>query len=306
MCGCDCLRGNRSNKRLRYALLAVALVLLQLVFIAGCRPERMPARKNKPGVSTDPAILTLQDPGSRVLVIAPHPDDESIAAAGIMLRAVKEHKAVKVVVITDGDRFIWAARLLTDKEKITPEDLAYLGRVRRQESLRALGLLGVNSNQVQFLGYHDRSLISLWSQYQANKGDSPGTGLALTLNKIIGDWQPTDIYYPSGEDEHPDHSAASQFVKAVLAARGSSLREHQYLVHYDKNRWPAYSLRAPHGRLTPPISLLTRGYTWEQFPLQPSEIGIKASAIRQYRTQLRAVGGRYLTYVRSNELFIRS
>lgn len=241
-----------------------------------------------------------------MLVIAPHPDDEAIAASGVITRAAKDGKAVKVVVITDGDHFIGAARLLTGRDRVTPEDLAYLGRVRRQESLRALSLLGVSGGRVQFLGYHDRSLTDLWSQYRDNSGNTGKSSLAVTLARIINDWRPTDIYYPSGEDEHPDHQAASNFVRAVLAAESFPVREHQYLVHYDRNHWPVYSHSAAMARLMPPWRLLAKGYTWEQFPLQPEEIGIKVRAISQYQTQLQATSGRYLTYGRSNELFIRS
>jgi len=76
------------------------------------------ARESLPGDNIT-KFLNLQDPGSRVLVIAPHPDDETIATAGVIVRAVKKGDAVKGVVIADGDHFIGAARLLTGRDRVT-------------------------------------------------------------------------------------------------------------------------------------------------------------------------------------------
>ena len=44
----------------------------------------------------------------RVLVLAPHPDDESLAAAGLLQHARGRGAAIRVVFLTDGDRNPWA------------------------------------------------------------------------------------------------------------------------------------------------------------------------------------------------------
>ena len=55
--------------------------------------------------------LTL-DRDSRVMVIAPHPDDETLATGGLLQEAVAAASAVRVVYITDGDNNPWPQRVM--------------------------------------------------------------------------------------------------------------------------------------------------------------------------------------------------
>lgn len=75
-----------------------------------------------------------------ILILAPHPDDETLMAAGLIRRALAQGALVNVCVVTNGDH------LCPDKSK---------GRRRLQESLNALRLLGVDERNVHFLGYPD-------------------------------------------------------------------------------------------------------------------------------------------------------
>ena len=75
--------------------------------------------------------------GERLLVLAPHPDDEVIGCGGLIALHVREGRQVRVVVVTDGAE-------------------AGNATVREEESRRALRLLG--NIQCDFLGFHDRRL----------------------------------------------------------------------------------------------------------------------------------------------------
>ncbi|TMQ65865.1 MAG: hypothetical protein E6K78_07050, partial [Candidatus Eisenbacteria bacterium] len=44
----------------------------------------------------------------RVMVIAPHPDDESLACAGLLQASARAAARVRVVFLTDGDNNPWA------------------------------------------------------------------------------------------------------------------------------------------------------------------------------------------------------
>ncbi len=46
------------------------------------------------------------DPGERLLVVAPHPDDETLGAGGLIQRVLENHGQVRVVLITAGDGFV--------------------------------------------------------------------------------------------------------------------------------------------------------------------------------------------------------
>ena len=54
-------------------------------------------------------------PLEKTLIIAPHPDDESIAAAGLMQRALAAGGDVRVLFVTDGDNNPWPLRFLVNR-----------------------------------------------------------------------------------------------------------------------------------------------------------------------------------------------
>src|SRR5438105_6795742 len=60
----------------------------------------------------------------RVLVLAPHPDDESLGAAGLIQCAVAAHARVCVVFATNGDNNAWAQRFVEHRWHIDATDRA--------------------------------------------------------------------------------------------------------------------------------------------------------------------------------------
>src|SRR6476469_7366505 len=89
-----------------------------------------------------------------ILVFAPHPDDESLGCAWIILQAVSAGKRVHVVLFTNGDGFPIAASAVLKKapESLVALDYMELGRVRQQEVLTAIATLGLSPADVTFLG----------------------------------------------------------------------------------------------------------------------------------------------------------
>src|SRR6186997_2561035 len=76
--------------------------------------------------------------GERLLVLAPHPDDEVIGCGGLVALHLRDRRAVRVVVATDGAQ-------------------AGTADGRQEESRRALDLLGTGAELV-FLDFPDRGL----------------------------------------------------------------------------------------------------------------------------------------------------
>lgn len=120
----------------------------------------------------EPSLLR----GERLLVLAPHPDDEVIACGGLLAHHILEQRKVLVVVATDGARAGTAAE-------------------RQEESQRALQLLG--GAEVRFLGHPDRELSSKTGE------------LVSQLAAILREWEPDLIAVPSPIEIHPDHLAMS-------------------------------------------------------------------------------------------------
>lgn len=126
--------------------------------------------------------------GERLLVLAPHPDDEVIGCGGLVALHLAEGRPVHVVVATDGAQAGSAAQ-------------------REAESRAALASLG--NATVDFLRFPDRAL--------EDAGE-----LTIRLAAFLREWKPDLIAVPSPIEIHPDHIALSRAF-CDLIARDPSL-----------------------------------------------------------------------------------
>ena len=102
--------------------------------------------------------LPLLSSRSRVMLFAPHPDDESLAAGIFLQRAVAAGAAVRVVYATDGERNCWPQRVLEGKMRIRENDRRRWGARRRAEALAALRTLGLGPANASFLSLPDQGV----------------------------------------------------------------------------------------------------------------------------------------------------
>ncbi len=108
--------------------------------------------------------LPLLTSRSRVMMFAPHPDDESLAAGIFLQRAAAAGATVRVIYATNGERNCWPQRLLERKLRLRESDRRRWGARRQREALAALGLLGFGPDQVEFLSLPDQGLTDLLLQ----------------------------------------------------------------------------------------------------------------------------------------------
>ncbi|HEU68451.1 MAG TPA: PIG-L family deacetylase [Candidatus Acetothermia bacterium] len=279
-------------------------------------------------VPTPPRVEVVAPvPGAqRVLVIAPHPDDEVLALGGTIAQLREGGHQVLVVFLTNGDANQAAKKLFTLNPLRRAEDYRALGYRRQKEAMAALRVLGVPKNAVIFLGYPDQGLTALATRnwQRENPYTSPytranypfysnsfnrsalycGEDLVADLVTILRRFSPTVIYFPHPEDGHPDHRAA---VGLVLAALLTGEAEEQpelrlYVVHAPS--WPAPRRLAMELALTVPAAL--DQWEWSSLELTEGLIERKLTAIRAYSSQ-RITNGRFLaSFVRVNELYATS
>src|SRR5438093_10493674 len=95
---------------------------------------------------------------SRLMMFAPHPDDESLACSILLQRAVRAGATVRVVYVTDGDDNPWPQRLLERKWRLNAADRRRWRRLRRTEALAALRVLRVNGSAARCLPLPDQKL----------------------------------------------------------------------------------------------------------------------------------------------------
>jgi LmbE family N-acetylglucosaminyl deacetylase len=274
-------------------------------------------------------ILNLRpSPLTRLLVIAPHPDDETIAAAGVMQRVRSAGGRVRVVLITSGDAFPPALEQANPSGSAGPDDFKRFGRVRENESRRGLLALGLHQDDVTFLGFPDEGVCLLASAFLSARSrplTSPyterampprdeqvvrgvsyrGSDVRLELERIVKAFAPTVIMLPDPQDEHPDHCASYIFGRSVLDRAsqdrsGSRPRLLRYVIHFDD--WP--SDRATATPIMPPSGFDEPSHEWRTFPLTTREARNKKTALSAYTTQWPVVGPLLRGFTRSNELFL--
>ncbi|WP_182482276.1 PIG-L deacetylase family protein [Henriciella barbarensis] len=148
--------------------------------------------------------------GKRVLVVSPHPDDETIAAFGVIHRAAREAADVHVIVVTDG-----AAS--HDSARWPPQRLA---AQRECETLAAMRRAGLGRNDVTFLRHADSGLARL------NE-----TGKRQLLKGLRRQPMPDYVFRPSHHDYHADHKVVA---RACETAWPAGVRQFAYLVWPEK------------------------------------------------------------------------
>src|ERR1051326_3646689 len=101
----------------------------------------------------------------RILVFAPHCDDETLGCSGLLQQSVKAGAESRVVLLTNGDGFRVAVEREFRNLRVEPKDYIQFAGIRRQETYRGLKNLGIAHDGVTFLGYPDRGLIPLWNDF---------------------------------------------------------------------------------------------------------------------------------------------
>ena len=164
-------------------------------------------------------------PGERAIVLAPHPDDETLGCGGTIRLLLKSKIPVKVIFLTSGDKADPSNKLsqevlakvsnghppqpLPSREGLIyqPSPLTGEGKgeggfhvtdyslMREKEAVRALKVLGVTN--YEFLRFPDREL----NLYYKSALDR--------LLEIIGTYMPDTIYSPSMIELNPDHRATA-------------------------------------------------------------------------------------------------
>ncbi len=130
-----------------------------------------PARPGRAAGLADAAAL-IEPPGGaglrrglRVMVFAPHPDDETIAAGGLLQLLRASRGTARVVFVTSGDGYAEGAAHHFGRRDLVPSDYIEYGRIRCREALQAMKSLGVRSGKIDFLGFPDAGISALLSSH---------------------------------------------------------------------------------------------------------------------------------------------
>ena len=164
----------------------------------GCEPWRPPQRP--------------------LCVIAPHPDDETLGAGGLIFEYQRRGQPVTLLSVTDGEA--------------SHPDRPDLAEIRRCELLNAMQILGGAALRIERLGLPDGDVRS-----------ELGT-LRSALEALDDD---VVMVAPYERDGHPDHEAVGEVCTEVAATRGMELA--RYVIWGWSRITPTGLLELPAGRL---------------------------------------------------------
>lgn len=160
---------------------------------------------------------------TRLLVVAPHPDDETIATGVLIQQVLAAGGSVRLLLLTDGDNNPWPQRWLERRLRIRPSDRKRWAQRRREELHRAMACLGLAPAALTALGWADQGLTARVQQACAAS--------VACLRGVLAQAQPTLVVMPVLDDRHPDHSAAHVLMRLALAAGEVSPECQLYRVH---------------------------------------------------------------------------
>jgi len=185
----------------------------------------------------------------RILVIAAHPDDETLGAGGTIAKHIENGAEIKVLVLGTG---------ITSRETENAEkEIAEL----RQEAKKAMDKLGVR--EIEFLDFPD------------NKFDSvPLLDIIKAIESRIEEFQPETVYTHHWGDLNLDHRIA--FEAVTIACRPVSCQVKRILCFE--------IISSSEMNLKNDGSVFKPNY-W--VPLDEKQVGKKLEALREYQKEIR-------------------
>jgi len=298
------------------------LILLLLLSLSGCTAVK------KPDLSRWNTLGELEPfkKNERVLILAPHPDDEAIACAGVIQKALSSGAKVKVVYLTNGDHNELAFIVYEKRITLRQGEFIHMGQVRQQEAIKAMNYLGLSKNDLVFLGYPDFGTFEIFCNYwQAEKPfrdrltrisyvpykNNPSYGAAYYGESILRDlanqildFKPDRIFVSHPADVNVDHKALYLFLEIALSdleAKIPKPKVYPYLVHC--LGWPKPRHYHPELELYPPHKFLGSKIDWQRLGLNFRELDKKYQAVLFYKSQTQSSAFYLSSFVRKNELF---
>jgi len=193
------------------------------------------------------AVATSSFVPKKILIVSPHEDDECIACAGVIRKAIMDGNDVRVMFVTNGNA-------------------TNIAETRIKESITALAKLGLSKDKIYYLSYGDYSVMDSLREFKNDPTrvfadmfgytqtyGFPGvindyhyvlTGTHATycrqnimfdMQSIINTFRPDDIYMPSPFEAHLDHKAAGVLtIETVMNIKKSSSYSpmiHEYMIY---------------------------------------------------------------------------
>lgn len=141
--------------------------------------------------------MTSQTAARSCLVLAPHPDDETLGCGATIIRKLAAGASVRVVIATDGRHSPRPSNLSID---------AFV-KIREEEACRACAILGLSAEDITFLRFEDGRL----ADHRRLLRDR--------LLDLFGTINPEEVFVSSIIDNHPDHRVLAELARELGQVR---------------------------------------------------------------------------------------
>lgn len=266
----------------------------------------------------------LLNSNDRILILAPHPDDEALGCGGIIQKAVAMRIPLRIVYFTYGDNNQWSFLIYRKHPVLEPAAVRSMGLVRHDEAYRATKELGVSMDDLVFLGYPDFRTLAIWYSHwndappamsmltrvnsvpyaSALRPGAPykGEEILRDLKSVLQQFKPTKIFLSHAGDHNPDHRALYLFTRIALwdLEKEMNPQLYPYPVHY--KYWP-FPVGLHPGKPLEPPALFKDAISWQDYSLNPENIKRKQNALEMYKSQYEYSTKYLLSFIRTNELF---
>jgi len=197
----------------------------------------------------------------RIIVFAPHPNDETFGCGGTIAKKIKEGYEVLIVLLTDGRNLLHA--VLGIESDPSPEEVR---KIRREEVMRATKILGVPNKNLLFLDFDDGSL----KEHEEE--------VVERITKILEEYSPVEIYVPYIKDSHPDHKATNRIVRRCVQKSNLIFTIYQY---------PGMNKYA---RIGPLVEMVRNLFIKDKIKFDISEfLDLKKKAITEFNSELSVI-----------------
>lgn len=201
----------------------------------------------------------------KIIVFAPHPDDETWGCGGTIAKKISEGYEVIIVVMTDG-RYAFSKVLGIDSDP-TPSELK---EIRKKEVKRAARILGVREENLLFLDFEDGMLEK--NQREAQE---------KVIEILRENPSPTEVYFPYEKDYHIDHRVTNRVVKNSVKKLGLPTMRYQYTIAHK------------YARIGPLIDTLLNFFRHNMIRADISEfLHLKEAAVNEFRSEISIISSR--------------
>lgn len=145
----------------------------------------------------------------KVLIIAPHPDDEVIGCAGLIQQVLKQGKQLYICILSGGEAS------LRDYSNISEEEIK---KQRLSLTKKITTQLGLSADQLILLNFPDGNIHKKFPDFHI-------------LQQIIQQIKPDEIFVPHQKGEGwSDHIETGNMIKDII--KGTTIRLYEYCVWF--------------------------------------------------------------------------